>query len=79
MRENNMTALLEYLYDQMDMLSTVDVTDADKVDGACKLNRAVNDTAKSILGIADLSLRAYNGNPGTVSGHVFRGLFEEAS
>ena len=70
-------ALFEYLYDQLDMLATLDLTDCDKVESACKVNRAVNDTAKSILGMMDMSLKAYDTKPGTVSSDVVRGFFEE--
>ena len=76
MRENNATSLLEYLYDQLDMLSTVDLTDEAKVEGACMVNRAVNATAKSIVNDAELSLKAYASRPGTCSPQVVRGFFE---
>jgi len=69
--------LFEYLYDQLDALATIDLSDAEKVDAACKVNRAVNDTAKSILGMVDMSLRAYDTRPGTVSSDMVRGFFEE--
>ena len=68
--------LFEYLYDQLDALATIDLSDADKVDAACKVNRAVNDTAKSILGMVDMSLRAYDARPGTVSSDMVRGFFD---
>ena len=77
MHENGAVKLLEHLYDQLDALTTIDLSDAEKVDSACKVNRAVNDTAKSILGMVEMSLRAFDARPGTVSSDVVRGFFEE--
>lgn len=76
MRDNSAVTLLGFLYDQLDMLATIDLSDESKVDAACRVNKAVNDTSRSIVGIADLSMRAWNLKPGTVSGDVVRGFFE---
>ena len=63
MRGNGVVTLLEYLYDQLDMLATIDLADDAKVDAACRVNKAVNDTSRSIVGIADLSMRAMTASP----------------
>ena len=70
-------ALFEYLYDQLDALATIDLSDGEKVDAACKVNRAVNDTARSVMNMVELSLSAFNARPGTVSSDVVRGFFED--
>lgn len=75
MRNVSATSLLEYLYDQLDMLATVDLTDEVKVEGACAVNRAVNATAKSIVSVAELSLRAYDSKPDTCPADTVRGFF----
>ena len=60
---NNIVALLGYLYDQLDVLANIDYSDDAKVDAACRVNKAVNDTSRSILSVADLSIRAMMSSP----------------
>lgn len=59
MREGNDAArLLGYLYGQLEMLADVDRSDEGAVDAACKVSKAVNDTAGNIVKIAEASMRA---------------------
>ena len=78
MRENSAMTLLEYLYDQLHMLSTIDLADDAKVDAACKVNRAVNDTSKSILGVAGLSIQAMGATPTLGRRNLLTGFFDDA-
>ena len=59
MREgNDAVRLLGYLYGQLEMLADVDRSDEGAVDAACKVSKAVNDTAGNIVKIAEASMRA---------------------
>ena len=78
MRENNALTLLEYLYDQLDRLATVDLLDSEKVDAACRVNKAVNDTSRSIVGIADLSIRAMGAQPTVDRRNLLTGFFDDS-
>lgn len=77
MHEHGANMLLEHLYGQLDMLTSIDLTDAETVENACKVNRAVNSTASSIIDMVEMSLRAFNARPGTVSSTTVRGFFDE--
>lgn len=77
MRENSAVTLLGYLYDQLDMLATIDISDGEKVDAACRINKAVNDTSRSIVGIADLTIRAMQQTPTLDRRKMLVGFFEE--
>lgn len=77
MRENSAMMLLDYLYDQLDMLGSLDMGDTEGVASACSVNRAVNDTARSILAVADLSIRAMGATPTLGRRNLLAGFFEE--
>ena len=77
MQDNSAMTLLGYLYDQIDMLSTLDLSDSDKVDAACRVNKAVNDTSRSILGVADLSIRAMGSAPSLGRLSLISGFFND--
>ena len=78
MREKSAVTLLEYLYDQLDMLSTLDLSDDARVDAACRVNKAVNDTGRSILGVADLSIKAMGSAPTVGRRNLLIGFFKDA-
>lgn len=77
MQEKSALTLLEYLYDQLGMLSTLDLGDAEKVDAACRVNKAVNDTSRSILGVADMSIKAMGSTPTLGRRNLLKDFFED--
>lgn len=56
--EGTAMILAGYLFARLDALSKVDVSDAGKVDAECQITKAVNDTAKNIIDLANASTRA---------------------
>ena len=70
--------LLGYLYDQLDMLAGIDLADQEKVDAACRVNKAVNDTSRSIVGVADLSIRAMGLQSTVGRRNLLTGFFNDA-
>ena len=76
-QERGAMTLLEYLYDQLDMLATVDLKDEARVDAACKVSKAVNDTAGTIMGMVELSVRAVGAVPTMGNREMVAGFFSE--
>ena len=58
MQDNSAKALMGYLFDQLDMLAAVDMDDAGAVETACKVAKAVNDTAKNVIDLSEVSMKA---------------------
>lgn len=78
MKDNSAKGLLEYLYGQLEILGSIDTADTEKVDSACKLNKAVNDTGRTILAVADLSMRAIASTPTLGRRNLLSSFFEDA-
>ena len=55
---NDASLLADYLFGRLFALANVDVSDAEAVNVECAITKAVNDTAKNLIDLADASTRA---------------------